>query len=63
MLDDDLAAFRRMRARGLHPSRIDGCAALEASATRESLTWGEGMTVEQVQNTREAMAKAVELFH
>lgn len=59
---DDLAAYKRLRDRGLRPTRIDGCAALEATATRDSLAWGRDMTEDQMQRAREGMAKALELF-
>lgn len=62
MTDADMVAYRRLRAKGLRPARIDGCAALEATATRDSLSWGRGMTDDQMQRAREGMAKAIELF-
>lgn len=59
---DDLAAYKRMRDRGLRPPRIAGCAELEATATRESLSWGQGLTETQMQTAREGMAEALALF-
>ena len=60
--DRDRAAYKRLRDRGLRPQRIAGCADIEATATRESLSWGQGLTEAQMQTAREGMAEALALF-
>lgn len=60
MTDDDLAAYGRIRARGLQPKRITGCAAIEANATRDRLKWPD-FTDERIASVKEAMALAADL--
>ena len=54
----DRDAYRRLRAKGYQPDHIEGCAAIEADATRESLTWGKNLTDEQIAEQRQAMLEA-----
>lgn len=58
--DADRAAYARLRQRGLHPDHIDGCAEIEATATRESLGWGKNLTPEQIAEQQEAQSAALE---
>jgi hypothetical protein len=46
--EEDYAAYRRLRAKGLWPEHIEGCAAIEATANVDNLTWGQGLTEEQI---------------
>jgi hypothetical protein len=59
---EDFAAYKRMRAKGLWPQRIDGSAELEDGATRESLSWGLGLTADEIEEGKEGMLEAEELF-
>lgn len=60
MTDDDMAAYRRIRAKGLHPRQIAGCAAIEHNATRDRLKWPD-LTDEQIVEVKHAMMRAAEL--
>lgn len=59
--DEDFAAYRRIRARGLHPDHIEGSAAVEATCTRDNLGWGKMLTDAELQQQRDARAAAQEL--
>lgn len=58
----DREAFQRLRMRGLRPDHVDGCAALELTATRESLGWGKNLTAEEIVEARQGMADAQEAW-
>lgn len=60
--EEDKAAYTRMRMKGLWPPHIEGAAELEEGATRESLTWGLGLTEEEIEEGKEGMLEAEELF-
>jgi hypothetical protein len=58
---EDFAAYRRMRKRGLWPEHIEGCAAIEATATYDNLSWGQGLTEEQIAEQKEVVLLMEEL--
>lgn len=57
----DRQAYKRLRDRGLRPDRIEGCAAIEPTATNETLAWAAGLSEEAIVRQREAMADANDL--
>lgn len=61
--EDDMPAYRRLRANGIQPRGIDGCAELEAKAADrfEVETGHVFKTREERQKVREGMAQAAEL--